>query len=132
MKIKILAALFGIGIVTAGCVKTVNEQHAFGVPGVSDRIEGRYERSVDQVFNAAKAVLARNGSVSRESNLLGGTNTVRTVEGKVNQRNVWIRVEGIEPKPITAVTVQARSGGGSTDQALTHQLEKEIALELAR
>lgn len=124
-------ALLGGAIIVAGCVSTVNEQHTVAVPFAKDRMEGRYERSVDQVFQAAKTVVMNNGTVSRESNLLGGTNTVRTLEGKVNQRKIWVRVEGLDPK-VTAVTVQARRGSGGTDQELTHQLEKEIALQLAK
>jgi len=50
------------------------------------------------------------------------------LRGKVNQRNVWIRVAAETPQ-VTQVTVQARTGvGGDVD--LAHELEKEIALKL--
>jgi hypothetical protein len=49
--------------------------------------------------------------------------------GKVNQRNVWIRVEPVDPK-VTEVTVEARTRAGLRDQDLVHELEKEIALQL--
>jgi len=43
---------------------------------------------------------------------------------------VWIRVEAIDPQ-ITQVTVQARTSvGGDSQEA--HELDKEIALQLAR
>ena len=57
------------------------------------------------------------------------TNAVKTVEGKVNQRTVWVRVEAVDPK-VTEVTVQTRTPGGLSDIDLAHQLEKEIALKL--
>ncbi len=130
MNPKLLIAFFGIVLVTAGCVKTVNDKHTFGMPLVSDKFEGRYERPVDQVFAAAKEVMQFNGALTSESTLLNTTNNVRTLEGKVNQRTVWIRVEAVDPK-VTAVTVQARTKGGGSDKPLVHELEKQIALKLA-
>jgi len=96
------------------------------MPLVKDKITGRYERSVDQIFQAAKDVIKENGVLVNESVLY---NKTKTVEGKVNQRSVWVRVEGIEPK-VTEVTVQTRTAGGLSDIDLAHQLEKEIALKL--
>ncbi len=59
------------------------------------------------------------------------TNSVRSLQGKVNEHKVWVRVEGIDSK-ITAVTVQARGKMGGSDLDLAHELEKEIALQLVR
>lgn len=128
MKTKIFAALIGITILATGCVGTVNDKHAFGWPA-KDKFAGRYERSLDQVFIAAKQVIQFNGALVSESTLLNTTNSVRTLEGKVNQRTVWVRVEAIDPK-VTEVKVQARTKGGGTDLALVHELEKQIALKL--
>ncbi len=130
MNTKFYAALFGIAILGAGCVGTVNDKHAFGVPFVKDRFEGRYERPMDQVFAAAKEVVQFNGALVSESTLMTSTNTVRTLEGKVNQRTVWVRVEAVDPK-VTEVTVQTRTKAGGTDKPLVHELEKQIALKLA-
>src|ERR1035437_1468692 len=113
MKTKCFAAFVGIVIVATGCVGTLDGKHRFGLPG-KDKFEGRYERSVDQVFTAAKEVLQFNGAPASEATLLGTTNTTRVLEGKVNQRAVWIRVEAIDPK-VTAVTVQARTKAGGHD-----------------
>ena len=56
----------------------------------------------------------------------------RAIEGKVNERTVWIRVEQ-EPDPkITSVTVQARTKWGGSDIELVHQLSKEIYAKLAK
>jgi hypothetical protein len=131
MKTGFLAVIAGLAIVAIGCVNTVSGRKTAGVPFVNDRIEGRYERSPAQVFEAAKAVLAFNGTLTSESTL-HGTNTVLALEGKVNQRSVWISVEQVDPKPITSVTVQARTKGGGSDVMLCHELDKQIALKLVR
>ena len=128
---KIFAILFGAILVGAGCVSTVNERTSPGLPFVKDRVEGRYERTVDQVFDASKQVVKTMGVLVREGVIYGGTNEVKTVEGKINQRNVWIRVEGVEPK-ITSVIVQTRTPGGGADIDLAHEVEKQIALKLVQ
>ena len=126
-RFAVLLAAGLIGLV--GCVSTVNERTTAGMPFIKDRVEGRYERSVDQVFDAAKAVINSNGALVNESTLYNETNMVKTIEGKVNQRNVWVRVEGVEPK-ITSVIVQTRTAGGGSDLDLAHEIEKQIALKL--
>jgi hypothetical protein len=130
MKTSFLAVLFGLSVVAVGCVSTVGDNKTGGVPLVTDRAQAKYPRSVEQVFDAAKYVVAQKGTISKESNLLGQTNTVKVLEGKVNQRSVWIRVEGLDPG-VTGLTVQVRTSGGGTDQPLAYQLDKEIALKLA-
>src|SRR6186713_360437 len=107
MKAKFLAVVAGVAVVAAGCVGTVSGRKTGAVPFVKDRIEGRYERSPAQVYEAAKAVLTFNGTLLRESTL-HGTNDVHALEGKVNQRSVWISVEPVDAK-VTSVIVQART-----------------------
>jgi hypothetical protein len=131
MKTMLVGAFCGVLILMAGCVDTVNDRSTPGVPFVKDRVEGEYERSVDQVFVAAREVVSNLGTLANESTLYNQTNTVKTVQGKVNQRSVWIRVEGIDPKPITLVVVQARTKGGGVDVDLAHEIEKQIAIRLA-
>jgi hypothetical protein len=41
-----------------------------------------------------------------------------------------VRVEAVDPK-VTSVVVQTRTKGGGSDQELTHELEKQIALKLS-
>jgi hypothetical protein len=130
MKMNLLAVLFGLALVAVGCVSTVGENKTGGVPLVKDRVEAKYPRSVDQVFNAAKSVMAQKGTVTSESNLLGQTNAVRVLQGKVNQRSVWMRIEGAGAN-MSLLTVQVRTSGGGTDKALAHQLDKEVAVALA-
>jgi hypothetical protein len=123
-------ALFAVlGLLGTGCVRTVSGSRTAGVPFVKDTVEGRYERSVDEVFNAAKDVIAKNGVLNTESILHGETNKVKTVVGKVNQRTVYVRVESATPK-ITAVAVQTRNQNGAADVDLAHEIEKQIALRL--
>lgn len=129
MKTIIFTIFTATALLGAGCVSTVTDRTTPGMPLVKDRIQGRYERSVDEIFKAAKEVVKENGVLVNESILYNQTNLVKTVEGKVNQRNVWVRVEAIDPK-ITEVTVQTRTPGGLSDIDLAHELEKEIALKL--
>ena len=86
---------------------------------------------MDQVYQASVQVIQNNGVLLTEYIPHDSTNMVRSLQGKVNERNVWIRVEAVDPK-ITEVTVQARSSWGVSDVDLSHELEKEIALQLAR
>ena len=131
MKIKLLGVLFGAVLVLAGCVSTVDDRKTAGVPFIKDRVGGRYERSVDQVALAAKQVVKDNGVLVNEGTIYDQTNSVKTVEGKVNQRSVWVRIESVDPK-ITQVTVETRTPGGGSDIDLAHELEKQIALKLVQ
>lgn len=130
MKTKFFAALLGVAVLAAGCVDTVTGGKTAGVPFIKDRIESRYERSVDQVFEAAKQVVAEDGVLVSEG-ILHESNLVKTVEGKVNQRSVWVRVEQVEPK-VSGVSVQTRTQGGISDIDLAAQIDKQIALKLVR
>jgi hypothetical protein len=133
MKTKFLAALAGMGMVlfTTGCVHTVSGEKTAAMSFGEDSYAGRYERTPDQVYRAAVKVLTTDGQLITEYIPHDTTNTtnVRAMYGKVNERKVWIRVEPVDSK-ITEVTVQARTSGGFRDQDLTHDLEKEIALQL--
>jgi len=131
MNTKLFAVFLGAAVVLTGCYSTPDGKKHAGVPIIKDQIEGRYERSADQVLEAAKEVIKFNGTLVSESTLHGGTNLVRSLEGKVNQRSVWVRVEQLDPK-VTSVVVQVRTKGGGRDFELNHELEKQIALKLAR
>jgi hypothetical protein len=101
------------------------------MPLVKDTAEGRYERTVDQVFEAAKEVIRRNGTLANEGTTYSASNSVKTVIGHINQRTIYIRVEAIDPK-ITLVEVQARKKAGGASVELAHEVEKQIALQLVR
>jgi len=131
MKTKIFATLATAAILMAGfgCVETVTDRKTPAIPGVKDSFENRYERSVEQAFEAAKAVVSSSGVMNSESILHNQTNMVKTIEGKVNQRSVWVRIEAIDAK-VTSVKVQTRTPGGAPDMDLAHQLATEIAVKL--
>jgi hypothetical protein len=135
MKTKIFATFLGLAVLAAGCIDTVNGRKTAGVPFIQDSIQARYERPMNEVFQAAREVIKYNGTLVNESTLFGQTNAVgniaKVVEGKVNQRTVWVRVEQSDPK-VTDVTVQTRTQGGGTDIELSAMIDKQIALKLVR
>jgi hypothetical protein len=131
MKKKIFAVFAGIALVTAGCISTVSGTKTAAIPFTKDTVQGRYQRTVDQVYQASVAVIQNNGVMITEFIPHDTTNTVRALQAKVNQHNVWISVTAVDPQ-ITAVAVQARTKMGNSDIDLAHELEKEIALQLAR
>lgn len=131
MKKLIFAALAGIVIVTAGCVSTVTDTSSPALTWSTDKISARYQRSLDQVYSAAVTVVNNNGKVLTEYIPHDTTNSVRALSGKVNDKNVWVRVEAVDPK-ITELTIQARSSWGVSDVGLASELVTEVALQLAR
>ena len=131
MKKIIFAAFAGMVIIASGCVRTATGTHSPALTWSKDKVEGRYQRSVDQVYQASVKVINDNGVVIQEYIPHDTTNTTRAVHGKVNEKNVWISVVAVDPT-ITQVTVQTRSTMGISDVDLSHELEKEIALQLAR
>jgi hypothetical protein len=131
MKMKFLAILAGAALVATGCVKTVSETHALRTTWSKDIVAGRYTRTVEQVYQASVAVIQQNGVMVKEYIPHDSTNAMRALEGKVNQRNVYINVESVDPRT-TQVSVQSLGSWGNADLDLSHELEKEIALQLAR
>ncbi len=127
MKLNLILSVVlisGASALFTGCVGTVDGGNKAAVPFRKDRIEGRYERSVSQVFDASKVILNRLGRMNSE-------NTINhSLVAKVDDRNVWVRVEEVDPK-VTRVTVQVRTRAGGVDIDLAAQIEKEIALHLA-
>jgi hypothetical protein len=133
MKIKLITflSLAGLTWLVAGCINTVGGTRAAAIPFTKDSVEARYQRPIDQVYSAAREVLGRNGTIASASNLYGMTNDVRVLSAKVQQGNVWIRVEGVDPH-LTDIIVQARTSHGVADLRLAHEIDKEVALELSR
>ncbi len=126
MKIKLFALLLllNLGVVFSGCVSTVDGHMKAGVPLVKDKIVSRYERTVPQIIQSARVVLARNGQLQAD-------NTVaNSLMAKVDTRTVWVKCTEIEPN-ITEVIVQTRTKMGAADVDLASEISKQIALQLA-
>ena len=133
MKIQVLLASVGISalvVAATGCMDTVAGGKTAGVPLIRDSFTARYQRPMEQVFEASKEVVKQMGVLNNESTLYDTTNSVKTVQGKINQRTVWIRIEAVEPQ-LTEVAVQARTPGGGSDVDLLHEIDKQIAVKLA-
>lgn len=132
MKLKLFTALaLAAAVVATGCVKTVTDDRALATTWSKDSVAGRYNRTVDQVYQASLAVIQQNGVLLTEFIPHDNTNSVRSLEGRVNDNKVWVRVSAIDSRT-SQVDVQARSKWGVSDLNLVHQIEKEIALQLAR
>jgi len=131
MKKIIFAVLAGAVVIATGCIHTVSGNRTFAVSYGKDSVAGRYERPLDTVYKASVNVINANGVLLTEVVPHDVTNDVRSLEGRVNDSKVWIRVEQIDPK-VSHVDVQARTSWGRVDFDLVHEIEKEIALELAK
>lgn len=138
LKFTIFAGFTSVAVaavLAAGCVNTVTGNRTAGVPFIKDTIEARYDKPAEPVFQAARAVIAENGTLINEGTLYGQTNALgnvaRTIKGKVNERMVYVRVEALDPK-ITGTAVQTRTSAGVSDIDLAAQIDKQIALKLAR
>ena len=125
MKAKITALLALVCLVgfTGGCYSTVSGHTKVGIPLVRDRIVSRYERPVDQVFQAAKQTLQANGTLVAEDTI----NQVLTA--KVDNTTVWVKVQEVEPG-VTEVVTQARTRGSAPDITVAAEIDKQIALRL--
>lgn len=128
-KLVVATALVVAVLAGAGCYKTKEGRYRAGVPFSKDTIESRYERPVDQVYQAAKATLEFNGALNSEASVATGDTAARTLTGKVNKRTLWVQVDEVEPR-VTRVQVQARKSGGRGDVDLASEIDKQIALRL--
>ncbi len=110
--------------ILSGCYSTPEGRMRPGVPFVKDKFEGRYQRPVATIFAAARQVLELNGTLTGENRISN------TLEAKVDNRTVIVRVDEVEPG-VSRVVVAARKKGGTPDLDLASEIEKQIALKLA-
>ena len=120
--ILLLAGTLQIAWLT-GCYPAVDGRRGMGMPFVKDTVEARYERSPMEIWKTAKEVIAYNGQLSSEDVLKN------TLEGAINMRKVWVRVEPLDDR-VTRVLVQARTKGGAADLEMAGEIDKQIALKL--
>ena len=99
MKLKFFAVLAGAALAAAGCVSTVSDTHTFASTWGRDTLSNRYLRPMDPVYQAAVTVIQNSGTLTREF-ITPGTNNIpiRSLSGKVNQSEVWVRVEAVDSK----------------------------------
>lgn len=116
-------ALLIVGIVAPGCYTTIDGGTKIGMPLVRDKLISRYERSPDQVFEASKRVLADMGTLVAEDTIN------KVVKARVDNNNVWIKVQEIEPG-VSEVTTQVRSRTGTPNIPMTAEIDKRIGLQL--
>ncbi len=125
MKKLLLVALALAAVLVSGCYSTESGSKKFGMPFADDKIESRYQRTVAQVFAAAKEVLGFNGTLT-------GENTIdNTLQAKVDNKTVWVRVDEIETG-VARSFVQVRGPAGGADINLAAELDKQIALKLTQ
>ena len=129
MKNVLHVLLLGVTLSLVGCVAKVTDEKPGLKPAYKDRVETRYQKNVDQVFEASKRALNSYGNVTRASNVLAGTNDVRTVEGFINGQGVYIRLEKVDPKTTSAV-IQVRTKLGGTDLHTASEMVRAIAVQL--
>lgn len=130
MKKLVVTAVLAVVVMSgAGCYKTKEGRYRAGMPFSKDTIESRYERPVEQVYQAAKATLEFNGALTAEGSSATGDTASRTLTGSVNKRSLWVQVDEVEPR-ITRVQVQARKSAGRGDVDLAAEIDKQIALRL--
>ncbi len=128
---KNLTTLLALAVAATlvGCVGKVTETTPGTKPAYQDRVTNQYQRSVDQVFEATKQAVTSFGNVTRADTVLAATNQVRTVEGVINGRSIYIRLEEVKPKTTTAV-VQVRTKAGGTDLRVAADVVRQIAVYL--
>ena len=123
LRTALLGAVLSAGVLASGCFGTLEGRTKAGIPFQRDRIEGRYERPVDQVLASARQVLLQTGTLNSDDSVN------KTLVAKIDTRTVWVKVDEVEPR-VCRVIVQARKRGGASDIALASEIEKRIALGL--
>lgn len=127
---KLIFGLLGAVVIAAagtGCITTVDGHKEAGVPFRKDRIVSRYQIPLEQVFGAAKEVLAgEKGGLG----VLQSENRVNnSLVAKVNSRMVYVKVSEVEAN-ITEIIVQVRTDAGWSDIDWAAEIDKQIALRL--
>ena len=131
MKMKLLACVLGAVVLVTGCVDTASGGKTAAIPFIKDKFLSLYKVAPEIVYQAAKDVIKDDGIITNEGINYTGPTQVKFVQGKVNESKVWIGVTPAD-KDLTQVTVQVRRSGGGSDLVLANQIDKEIAVRMAR
>ena len=108
---------------TSGCYSTADGNKRTGMPFLKDTVVGRYERPLDQIYEAAIEVMRYNGTVVSENRIN------HSLTARVDNKTVWVRVQEESPT-ITQLEVQARTKWGRPDVDLASEMKTQIALQL--
>ena len=127
MKKSIFGLFAAVALVGTGCITTVDGHKEAGVPFRKDKIVSRYQLPLEQMFNAAKEVLAgEKGGLG----VLQAENRVNnSLVAKVNTRMVYVKITEVEPN-INEIVVQVRTDAGWSDVDWAAEIDKQIALRL--
>jgi hypothetical protein len=104
--------------------RSLDGQIHWGLPFSQDSIERSYERPAPQVFDSARAILKRDGTLLVENSI------EYVLKAEVLQRDVWVITHEITTNTCYLV-VQARTSHGSGDIDLVRGINKQIASSLA-
>jgi hypothetical protein len=105
-------------VALTACYTTPEGRLKAGVPG-KDRIVSRYEAPYEMVYEAAKAVLIENGTLTNDDRV------TQVLRGRIDTNTIWIALDDAEPR-LTTVTVQARGSGGGANVELASEVDKLI------
>jgi hypothetical protein len=112
--------------VFTGCYSTPDGlRKRFGVPLVRDRWVSAYERSAEQVREAAIRVLENMGQLTLNDYINN------SIEARVDTKFVSIQIVPLE-SGLTQIITQVRSKSGIPDTNLAREIDKQIALQLPR
>ena len=128
MRLKCFLGLMTMPLIIGslnGCYSTADGGTKAGMPWLKDSVVGRYERPVDQIFEAAIEVIRFNGAIESENSIN------HSLIGRIDTRKIWVQVQEESPT-ITRVEVQSRTKYGRPDVDLASEIEKQIALQLMR
>ena len=67
-----------------GCYSTADGGTKAGMPWLKDSVVGRYERPVDQIFEAAIEVIRFNGAIESENSIN------HSLIGRIDTRKIWV------------------------------------------
>jgi hypothetical protein len=125
MKLSLLMMMAAMTMVFTGCVNTLDDHAQFGIPFLVDDSVSQYDRSVPTVLEAARTVLTVNGELTADNSIN------HSLKGKVKDVTVYVRVDEVDVnKPISKVSVQARTKGGAADRELAQFIDKQIYARL--
>ena len=88
MRLKCFLGLMTMALIIGslnGCYSTADGGTKAGMPWLKDSVVGRYERPVDQIFEAAIEVIRFNGAIESENSIN------HSLIGRIDTRKIWVK-----------------------------------------